>query len=170
MEHNTSAQPITFTVQGQALPVAPATRGGPAPTAVGGGFGGRGRVTQKVQLGARRSSGNAVVHLVARPGLDAVLLHISNGPSLLLHPETARDLMQAQAGPANRSATRGAAAPSDVEVPAQLSWQGMEPSGATRGGFARQAGAGAAHRHRNRHRPVHRTGRPAHGPQAGRTL
>lgn len=142
MEHKTSAQPITFTVQGQSLQVAPATRGGPAPTAVGGGFGGRGQVLQKVQLGARRSSGNAMVRLVARPGLDAVLLHISNGPSLLLHPETARDLMLAQAGQATRSAAREAAAPGTVEVPAQLLWQGVEPSGTSRGGAARGASRG----------------------------
>ena len=106
MATHPSATPIVFLVRGQAQPVAPATRGGPAPTVAGGGFAGRGQVLQKVQLGARRSSGNAVVRLVARPGLDAVLLHISNGPSLLLHPETARDLMLAQAGQATRSAAR----------------------------------------------------------------
>lgn len=135
MKTASQAPAITFTVQGQTVPVAPATRGGPAATAAGGGFGGRGQVTQKAQLGARRSSGNQSVRLTARPGLDAVLLHISNGPSLMLHPETARDLMQAQAGgAANRSRSASA---SEVEVPAQLLWQGLEGAGATRSGATR---------------------------------
>ena len=127
---------ITFNVQGNSLPVSPATRGGPAATLAGGGFAGRGQVVQKVQLGARRSSGNQLVRLNARPGQDAVLLHISNGPSLLLHPETARDLMLAQAGQGARR-SRAAAAPSEVAVPAQLLWQSVERAGASRGAATR---------------------------------
>jgi hypothetical protein len=68
-----------------------------------------------------------------------VVLHIANGPSLMLHPETARDLMLAQSG-LTRSATRSARSvgggPADVEVPAQLEWRGLERAGgagATRG-------------------------------------
>lgn len=124
---------ITFTVQGQHLPVTPATRGGPAATAAGGGFAGRGQVVQKVQLGARRSSGNQAVRLSARPGLDAVLLHISNGPSLLLHPETARDLMRAQAGNGAQRSRAAAAPTNDVAIPTQLLWESVERTGATRG-------------------------------------
>ncbi|KNZ31343.1 MAG: hypothetical protein AD742_17380 [Methylibium sp. NZG] len=138
-----SPEEIVFIVPGQALPAAGGTRGSAgAPTAPA--FGGRGTVTQSVQVGARRGAGGTV-RLTARPGLDAVVLHITNGPSLMLHPETARDLMLAQAGAdADPSAatTRGGAGsadarPHEVAVPAQLSWQGLEqaPSvrGATRG-------------------------------------
>ncbi len=135
---------ITFLVSGQSLPTAGTSRGaGPAASAPG--FGGRGTVLQRVQVGARRGNGE-VVRVSARPGLDAVVLHITNGPSLMLHPETARDLMRAQAGQggvAQRSAGSAAspagAQADDVVVPAQLSWQGLEQAGAargaTRGGF-----------------------------------
>lgn len=139
MDNTPSAKAITFTVRGQSLPVAPAVRGGAAAAAATSGFGGRGQTTQKVQVGARRSSGNDTVRLTARPGQDAVVLHIANGPSLMLHPETARDLMLAQTG-LTRSATRSArsvgSGPAEVEVPAQLVWQGLEQAcgaGATRG-------------------------------------
>ena len=139
-----SPKEIVFIVPGQAVPAAGATRGaGPASTAAE--FGGRSTVTQRVQVGARRGGGESV-RLVARPGLDAVVLHITNGPSLMLHPETARDLMLAQAGSADaaaagasrgQSAAGAAALPTEIAVPAQLSWQGLEqaPSvrGATRG-------------------------------------
>ena len=51
----------------------------------------------------------------------------------MLHPETARDLMLAQAADAQRSAT-GAADADAVPVPAQLGWQGLERRrNATRG-------------------------------------
>ncbi len=126
------AKAITFTVHGQSLPVTPASRGGPATAAAASGFGGRGQTTQKVQVGALRSSGHQAVRLSARPGLDAVVLHIANGPSLMLHPETARDLMLAQSG-LTRSATRSArsvgSGPAEVEIPAQLIWQGLEQAG-----------------------------------------
>lgn len=129
---------IRFTVQGQAQPVG-TTRGAGAAASAGGGFAGHGRVTQKVVLGARRSSGNQTVQLSSRPGQDAVLLHIANGPSLLLHPETARDLLLAQAGQPRRTTRSGPAEapPADVTVPAQLQWQGLEAAGATRGGATR---------------------------------
>ena len=139
----TGPKEIVFIVPGQALPAGAATRGGAAGAAAPG-FGGRGSVTQRVQVGARRGTGGSV-RLTARPGLDAVVLHITNGPSLMLHPETARDLMLAQAGADSNGASRGGSGavdgadtlPDEVAVPAQLSWQGLElaPSvrGATRG-------------------------------------
>ncbi|WP_442968803.1 esterase/lipase family protein, partial [Ramlibacter sp.] len=130
------ASAITFVVRGQALQTVGATRGGPA---LPSGFGGRGQVIQQVQPGARRSSGNDTVRMTARPGLDAVVLHIANGPSLMLHPETARDLMLAQSG-LTRSAVRGASrpgeaaddAPSEVVVPVELGWQGAPAAGGPR--------------------------------------
>ncbi|MGE0097291.1 MAG: CHAT domain-containing protein [Hydrogenophaga sp.] len=127
---------ITFVVRGQPLPPQAATRGTASAAP-----GSRGTVLQRVQVGARRGA-NDEVRVNARPGQDVVVLHISNGPSLMLHPETARDLMLAQS-----SLTRGAVAhrrrgkgdqasedrPTEVSVPAQLVWQGLEQAGAVRG-------------------------------------
>ncbi|MDP3206004.1 MAG: hypothetical protein Q8M80_18270, partial [Hydrogenophaga sp.] len=90
-----STAPITFIVRGQPQAGTTATRGAGSGAAAG--FGGRGQTVQRVQVGATRGSSDAV-RMTARPGLDAVVLHISNGPSLMLHPETARDLMLAQSG------------------------------------------------------------------------
>ena len=139
MSHPPASAAITFVVNGQSVPEAGATRGagsGQMPRAIAG----NGRVIQRVQLGARRSAG-APVRMRARPGQDAVVLHISNGPSLMLHPETARDLLQAQSvhrEGADASTPRGANAdPNEVEVSAELTWQGMEQAGATRGGVVR---------------------------------
>ncbi len=140
MNTTASAKAITFIVRGQSLPPAGATRGGPAadrPAA----FGGRGTVTQRVQVGAVRGSSDTV-RVAARPGLDAVVLHIANGPSLMLHPETARDLMLAQSGLTRSAAalasrggrgTAGDNLPDEISVPTQLVWQGLEQAGATRG-------------------------------------
>lgn len=133
---STAAAPITFIVRGQPQAAAGATRGGASGAAVA--FGGRGQTVQRVLVGATRGSSDTV-RLTARPGLDAVVLHISNGPSLMLHPETARDLMLAQSGPTRSGApspprSRSAdSATTEVQVPAQLGWQGLERAGATRG-------------------------------------
>ena len=111
---------ITFVVPGQAQAASPAA------------LGLRGRVRSSVQVGARRGAGDET-RLVARPGEDVVVLSIVNGPTLVLHPADARDLMRAQAAPG----TRAAAADADVvTVPAQLGWPGLERgpgAGATRG-------------------------------------
>lgn len=131
-------QVITFVVRGQPLPLEGATRGSASAASMSGT---RGTVVQRVQVGARRGASDEV-RVGARPGQDVVVLHISNGPSLMLHPETARDLMLAQSG-----LTRGAVAhrrrgqagdpaddpPTEVSVPAQLAWQGLEQAGAVRG-------------------------------------
>jgi CHAT domain-containing protein len=132
--------PITFIVRGQPQPVAPATRGASGIADATSSFGGRPTVTQRVSVGALRGTSDAV-HVSARPGLDAVVLHISNGPSLMLHPETARDLMLAQSGLTRSAATSrsrgGAALPDEVSVPAQLTWQGLEQAGAVSRGAPR---------------------------------
>ena len=133
---NAPSPPITFIVRGQTTTDAGRTRSGGA--AAGSSFGGRGTSVQRVQVGATRGSVDAV-RLSARPGLDAVVLHISNGPSLMLHPETARDLMLAQSGLtrsglAAQGRSRSAGGPTtEVQVPAQLGWQGLEQAGASRG-------------------------------------
>jgi CHAT domain-containing protein len=133
-----SAPAITFVVRGQPQPLASATRGTAAASAATA-FGGQCTVTQRVRVGATRGSSDAV-RVSARPGLDAVVLHISNGPSLMLHPETARDLMLAQSGLTRRavaSRSRSGGAPDEVAVPTQLTWQGLEQAGTASRGATR---------------------------------
>jgi hypothetical protein len=90
----------------------------------------RGRKKASVRVGAQRGGGDAV-RVTARPGEDVVVLIIANGPTLVLRPEDARDLMNARAGAGTRSASRGGVG-GDVAVATQLGWPGLE-SGATRG-------------------------------------
>ena len=111
---------ITFVVPGQAQPVGAATRG---PS-------GRGIVKASVRVGAQRDAGGTV-RLTARPGEDVVVMTIAGGPTLVLHPEDARDLLRAQSAGATRSAP-GAAKSGDIVVSPQLGWPGLE-TGATRG-------------------------------------
>lgn len=135
-------KPITFVVAGQRLD-GDTTRGGAGAASTPPPMGLRGSVKASVRVGATRGAGDA--HRIdAVPGVDMVVLHIANGPSLVLHPHTARDLLLAQSGTPRRS-TRSAtgtdhpeAAPSEVLVPAQWRWQGLEAHavgtrGATRG-------------------------------------
>ena len=116
----TGTSDVTFVVPGQAEATAPA------------GAASRGSVKASVRVGATRSGGEPL-RVTARPGEDVVVLEIANGPTLVLHPEDARDLMRAQAAAPSRGA---AAASSEVAVPAQLGWPGLEAQatrGATRG-------------------------------------
>jgi CHAT domain-containing protein/pimeloyl-ACP methyl ester carboxylesterase len=102
----------------------------------------RGSVKASVRVGTQRGGG-APVRVSARPGEDVVVLSVANGPTLVLHPADARDLLLAQNGAATRSALAGprargagAAAAREVQVPAQLGWPGLEAEGsraATRG-------------------------------------
>jgi hypothetical protein len=121
----TAAKEITFVIPGQLL----AAGSGAAPAAAPV----RGSLKASVRVGAQRSSGD-VVRVTARPGEDVVVLMIANGPTLVLHPEDARDLMRAQAGAGTRSAmpAGGSGAGGEVIVAAQLGWPGLE-SAATRG-------------------------------------
>jgi CHAT domain-containing protein/pimeloyl-ACP methyl ester carboxylesterase len=120
---------ISFIVPGQVQ------RASPAAQAL------RGEVKASVRVGARRGAGDSV-RLTARPGEDVVVLSIANGPTLVLHPEAARDLMRAQGSAvAGKRGASDAPAPGDaVAVPAQLGWPGLETGaamgenrGATRG-------------------------------------
>jgi tetratricopeptide (TPR) repeat protein len=148
-----STQPITFLVPGQdRARAATATRGeaGSLPLPLGLT---QGRVQHSVTLGAQRGGAAvAPLRVQAVPGRDVVVLHLANGPSLMLSPENARLLMLAQGGqtrPATK-ATRGAQpgpnaadddAPDSVAVPVQLQWRGLEAAqAATRGA----GGAGGA--------------------------
>ena len=125
----TDPQDITFIVTGQpvesqALAAATVGRSATASAPV------RGKVKVSVQVGTQRGPGQEV-RATARLGEDVVLLGIANGPTLVLHPEDARDLMRAQSA----GATRGALTTEDdgeVRVNAQLGWPGLE-AGASRG-------------------------------------
>ena len=118
----TAPKEITFVIPGQLQAVSAAA----TPT--------RGSLKAGVRVGTQRDGG-APVRVTARPGEDVVVLTIANGPTLVLHPEDARDLMRAQAGAGTRSAVgavAGGMAGGEVLVGAQLGWPGLE-SGATRG-------------------------------------
>ena len=133
-----SSAPITFVIPGQRQDGI-ATRGGASAAALAPSMGLRGSVKASVRVGATRGAGDAH-RVTAVPGADMVVLHVANGPTLVLHPHTARDLMMAQSG-STRPGTRGAkgavkrpAAPNEVLVPAQLSWPGLDaPSASARG-------------------------------------
>ena len=112
-------QDISFIVPGQTQ------------SASGAAVGLRGRTVDSVRVGARRGAGDSV-RMTARPGEDVVVLSIANGPTLVLHPEAARELMLAQAANAQRSAM-GVADADAVPVPAQLGWQGLDDGSSTRG-------------------------------------
>lgn len=103
-----------------------------------------GELKASVQVGSRRAGGETH-RITAQPGLDVVVLQIDNGPSLVLHPSTARDLLMAQSVK-QRGISRGTGgapqlevAPQEVEVSPNLQWQGLEnasvESAATSRGF-----------------------------------
>src|SRR5215207_1035042 len=95
---------ITFVVPGQAQPAARSATGA--------------RVRSSVRVGAQRGGGEPV-RVSARPGEDVVVLSVANGPTLVLHPADARDLMLAQSASVTRSAlgaaTRGSGVPGASE-------------------------------------------------------
>jgi tetratricopeptide (TPR) repeat protein len=91
----------------------------------------RGHVKASVRVSARRTAGESV-RVTAVPGEDVVVLQIAGGPTLMLHPENARDLLLGQ-GTSTRSArARNAAGTEDeVQVPAQLAWRTLEGAAPT---------------------------------------
>ncbi|ALT78011.1 CHAT domain-containing protein [Paucibacter sp. KCTC 42545] len=122
------SQDITFLIPGQMV----ASRSAAGASQAGGLQ--RGISKAKVQLGSQRAGG-AAQRVSARPGEDVVLLTLANGPTLVLHPQAARDLMHAQSSGATRSAL-AAHDDDEVQVTANLAWPGLEDKatrGATRG-------------------------------------
>jgi CHAT domain-containing protein/pimeloyl-ACP methyl ester carboxylesterase len=94
----------------------------------------QGMLKVSVQLSNQRGPGESAIRVDAIPGEDVVVLTIANGPTLVLHPQDARDLMRAQSG----GGTRGAIDTQDaeVQVSSQLGWPALESvatRGATRG-------------------------------------
>jgi hypothetical protein len=131
---------ITFVLAGQRLDGDATRSAGGGPTAPPMGL--LGHVKAAVRVGAVRGTGG-VQRVDAVPGVDIVVLHLADGPSLVLHPHTARDLLQAQ-GSTPRRTTRGAgggvlteAAPTEVTVPARLRWQGLEAHAVSSRGASR---------------------------------
>ncbi|MCP5270540.1 MAG: CHAT domain-containing protein [Burkholderiaceae bacterium] len=116
-----STAPITFLVPGQTA----ATRSG-APLRASDGL--PGQVKARVTVGARRA-GVEPVRLEAVPGEDLVVLHVAGGPALVLHPETARDMLLGQGTQTTRSA---GVATGDVVVPTQLRWRSLEQTAPAR--------------------------------------
>jgi hypothetical protein len=128
---------ITFIVSGQAGPEAAGiTRGGllvPAAPALPGGLR-KGQIKSAVRVGAQRGVGGEM-SLTAVPGEDVVVLEIADGPALVLHPETARDLMLAQQAPLSRGETGEISVSSEtsVRIPERLQWRGLEDAAPSRG-------------------------------------
>ena len=125
--------PVTFLVPGRESGGVSPVRGTPsAPViaAIGG------TIKHSILVSSQRAASGAVVPVSAVPGKDVVVLHIDGGPSLVLHPENARDLLRSQDG--DVEAIRAARRPrNEVPVPARLNWRGLEDAaaagGATRG-------------------------------------
>lgn len=93
-----------------------------------------GELKASIAVGVRRAGGETH-RITAVPGEDVVVLHIGNGPSLVLHPSTARDLMMAQS-PKERGLSRNATGeeqlepgPQEVEVSHTLQWHGLNATG-----------------------------------------
>ena len=87
-----------------------------------------GRLKHSVDISTRRD-GDGAVAVTAVPGQDVVVLKIAGGPELVLHPESARDLMLAQS-----TTPRSRGADDDrVPVPERLQWRGLEQGGQSRG-------------------------------------
>ena len=119
-----AAKPISFLVPGE--PDTSSTRSAVS-TATS-----RGQVRHSVRVGTSRGEAAPVaVHAV--PGQDVVVLHIADGPELVLHPENARDLLQAQSGPAQRAGRAPATARDGVVVPVRLQWSGLTDVPTARG-------------------------------------
>jgi hypothetical protein len=98
-----------------------------------------GTVTAAVRVQSRRA-GTELQRLSAVPGQDLVVLRLAEGPPLVLHPATARDLFLGQQSQLSRTAVPAGAEPGEVLVSPQLGWAGLEQAAPTRaGGFMGQA-------------------------------
>jgi pimeloyl-ACP methyl ester carboxylesterase len=118
--------PITFIVPGQATVDASASRGAPDAVADFPGGLASGEIKHSVQLRATRGSGpDSLVE--AMPGQDVVVVQIAGGPSLVLHPETARDLLLAQTG------TRSRGKSDAIAIPQRLQWDALDDGTSVRG-------------------------------------
>jgi CHAT domain len=125
---------ITFLAPGQTLPkgYAPARRDGTAAIAAPLPTGPRLAAVALAPATARDGSAAPLHALQAEVGQDVVVLHLDTGPALVLHPETARDLLLAQAdGAPVAPRARGAGRPpaDTLVVPTSLAWAGAPQRG-----------------------------------------
>jgi hypothetical protein len=139
----TSEMPITFVIPGSRRDGVSRGGGADAGLPLLAGLGGE--LKASVQVERRRAGGDAH-RIQAQPGQDVVVLHLDQGPPLVLHPSTARDLLLAQSKQL-RAVSRGSAGkpelevgPQEVEVSPELGWNGMESAalvnpGTKRGGL-----------------------------------
>jgi len=100
---------FTFVVPGESLPAA-------------GRKNSHGKVREGVRLAATRGAGQPLT-VKARVGEHVVRLVIANGPTLVLSPDSAADLVASQDGEAARGE---AASPASITVRPQLAWPGAE--------------------------------------------
>ncbi|HZA93837.1 MAG TPA: hypothetical protein VE420_14530, partial [Gemmatimonadales bacterium] len=129
----TKPEPLTFLIPGQERrPETGRSRGGRIPPRLSAELS-LGTVKQSVSVGVGRAGG--VVPVQAVPDEDVVVLEIANGPDLILHPETARDLMLAQHPPTSGRGAAGGngAGAGSITVPIALGWQGLEDPAVARG-------------------------------------
>ena len=129
------SRPIAFVVPG--VPATREARGAvPEPPRLPPEFQ-RGRVKASAELRATRA-GSGEVTLEAVPGTDVVVMEIAGGPTLVLHPETARDLLRAQEGGTRARGSTAVGGEEGVAVPFRLQWAGIDDGSAarsTRGSF-----------------------------------
>lgn len=90
----------------------------------------RAALKQSIQIATLRGA-DSYVTVSAQPGRDVVVVHIANGPSLMLHPETARDLFRAQEG--TQAGTTRDGTGESLRVPSTLTWAQGAPSARKRG-------------------------------------
>ncbi|MBR0897095.1 CHAT domain-containing protein [Bradyrhizobium tropiciagri] len=119
------SESITFVMTGVRPGVTTRGARAPAPSATG-------HLKDSVLVTAQRGAGDAVIKTAAAvPGEDIVVIDIAGGPSLWLHPESARDLLQAQQDPLARGGpTLG---PGEVRVPGRLQWRLEDTAPVSRG-------------------------------------
>src|SRR5512144_1228599 len=109
-----SRRPITFIVPGSLQTLAAGASRGAAAAVLPAGLQ-RGTAKHTVSVGATRG-GAAPVRIDAVPGEDVVVLVIAGGPELVLHPETARDLLLAQTAAKRGRGGNGAGRVGELEV------------------------------------------------------
>jgi hypothetical protein len=118
-----AANTVTFLVTGRnergAIPGAQA-RGTAVPVDA--------KVKDAVALSTTRGAGDDF-RLDATPGSHYVVLDIKDGPSLLLHPDNAKDLLKAQVSPDDVTMNGSG----EVFVPNTLAWKGLATPASTRG-------------------------------------
>ena len=125
-EHRSPPGAITFVIPGQ--PDGGKRSAGSQALPVPEGL--HGYVKASVRVAARRTAGE-LVRVTAVPGEDVVVLQIAGGPTLMLHPESARDLLLGQGSSTRSARAKAPGSDNEVQVPAQLAWRTLEGAAPT---------------------------------------